>query len=215
MLLKILTSYQRRKLDESDDSLFYSNPKFVYHLDSNFRKYLTNVYKKEIKNNSVVLDLMSSWDSYLPKNLVYKKVIGHGLNHKELDRNKAFDNYWIQNLNFDQNIPLENDSVDCCLIVAGWQYLQQPENVAREIFRVLSADGKILISFSNRAFWHKAPNIWSNSTEDERIEYVKQILLTNQFNEVRVIQNFISKNYPILPFFNHDPFYCVIARKVI
>ena len=33
---------------------------------------------------STVLDLMSSWDSYLPKGKKYKQVIGHGLNKQEL-----------------------------------------------------------------------------------------------------------------------------------
>ena len=31
---------------------------------------------------------MSSWDSYLPKGKKYKKVIGHGLNKQELEKNK-------------------------------------------------------------------------------------------------------------------------------
>ena len=64
--MEILNSNQRRKLDESNDLEFYASPKFVYHLDSNFRKELTNIYNKELNSDSTVLDLMSSWDSYLP-----------------------------------------------------------------------------------------------------------------------------------------------------
>ena len=48
---------------------------------------------------------MSSWDSYLPKRKKYKKVIGHGLNKQELEKNKIFDSYWIQNFNLSQQIP--------------------------------------------------------------------------------------------------------------
>ena len=65
--LEVLNNYQRKKLDESNDEEFYSDPKFVYHLDANFRKNLSDLYEREIDNNSTVLDLMSSWDSYLPK----------------------------------------------------------------------------------------------------------------------------------------------------
>ena len=86
--MEILTYQQRQKQDESNDSEFYSTPKFVYHLDSNFRNNLSAVYKKEIQNHSSVLDLMSSWDSYLPKEITYKKVIGHGLNEEELKKIK-------------------------------------------------------------------------------------------------------------------------------
>ena len=211
--MEILTSNQRLKIDETNDLEFYRSPKFVYHLDSNFRKELTNTYNKEFENDSTVLDLMSSWDSYLPTTKNYKKVIGHGLNKEELERNKYFENYWIQNFNKDQNIPLESDSVDYCLMVAAWQYLQYPENIALEIARILKNDGKLIIAFSNRAFWTKAPKIWTNSDENQRIIYVRNVLISNGFNEPRIIKKFVSRNFKIFPFFNFDPFYCVIAQK--
>ena len=86
--MEVLNSYQRKKLDENNDEYFYNDPKFVYHLDANFRKYLTQVYKEELKENTSILDLMSSWDSYLPSEKKYHKVIGHGLNKDELEKNK-------------------------------------------------------------------------------------------------------------------------------
>jgi len=43
--LEVLNNYQRKKLDESNDEEFYSDPKFVYHLDANFRQYLSRVYE--------------------------------------------------------------------------------------------------------------------------------------------------------------------------
>jgi SAM-dependent methyltransferase len=211
--LEVLNNYQRKKLDESNDEEFYSDPKFVYHLDENFRQYLSTVYENEIADSSTVLDLMSSWDSYLPKSKKYKKVIGHGLNKKELEKNKMFDSYWIQNFNFNQEIPLDNESIDYCLMVAAWQYLQYPENLTKEIARILSNQGKIIIAFSNRAFWHKAPNIWTTSSEEERVNYVRKVLITNGFNEPKIIKKF---NEPSINFFNFltkDPFYCLIATK--
>ena len=211
--MEVLNNYQRKKLDETNDEEFYSNPKFVYHLDANFRKYLTNLYNSEIDNNSTVLDLMSSWDSYLPKGKNYKKVIGHGLNKQELKENKIFESYWIQNFNLNQEIPLDQESVDYCLMVAAWQYLQYPENLTKEISRILSSQGKFIIAFSNRAFWHKAPNIWTSSTEEERVQYVRKVLVSNGFHEPKIIKKF---NDPSLNFFNllkKDPFYCLIATK--
>ncbi len=210
--MEILTYQQRQKPDETNDYVFYSTPKFVYHLDSNFRKNLTAIYGEEIKNNSSVLDLMSSWDSYLPKKLNYKKVIGHGLNKEELERNKVLNKYWIQNFNIDQKIPLENESIDYCLMVAAWQYLQYPEKIAEEVARILNQNGKFIISFSNRAFWHKAPNIWTYSNEEERIDYVRNILVSNNFSEPKVIKKFTNEN-TIFPFLKRDPFYCIISEK--
>ena len=211
--MEVLNNYQRKKLDESNDEEFYSEPKFVYHLDSNFRQYLSQVYKDEIDEYSTVLDLMSSWDSYLPKENTYQKVIGHGLNKKELERNNILDSFWVQNFNLNQDIRLENGSIDYCLMVAAWQYLQYPENLTKEISRILSVKGKIIVSFSNRAFWHKAPNIWTTSTEDERVQYVRKVLISNGFKEPRIIKKFNEPDLNIFNFFKKDPFYCLIATK--
>jgi len=211
--LEVLNNYQRKKLDESNDENFYSEPKFVYHLDANFRQYLSNIYKDEIADSSTVLDLMSSWDSYLPKGKKYKQVIGHGLNKQELEKNKIFDSYWIQNFNSNQKIPLDSDSIDYCLMVAAWQYLQFPENLTKEILRILTNQGKFIVSFSNRAFWHKAPNIWTTSTEEERVEYVRKVLISNGFKEPKIIRKFNTPALNIFNFLNKDPFYCLIATK--
>ena len=97
-------------------------------------------------------------------------------------------------------------------MVAAWQYLQYPEQITAEIARILKHNGKFIIAFSNRAFWHKAPNIWTYSNETERIEYVRNILVANGFCEPRIIKKFTEGN-SFLPFFNHDPFYCVISKK--
>ena len=213
--MEILNSNQRTKLDESNDLDFYASPKFVYHLDSNFRKELTNIYNEEFYDDSTILDLMSSWDSYLPTTKRYKKVLGHGLNKEELERNKYFDKYWIQNFNKDQKIPLETESIDFCLMVAAWQYLQYPENISMEISRILKNNGKLIIAFSNRAFWTKAPKIWTNSDEKQRVNYVRNVLVSNGFNDPKIIQKFVSNNLNFLPFLKRDPFYCLIAKKKI
>jgi len=213
IVLEVLNNYQRKKPDENDDAEFYSDPKFVYHLDANFRQYLSSVYKNEITDYSTILDLMSSWDSYLPKDKKYNKVIGHGLNQQELEKNKVFDTFWIQNFNLNQKIPLENASIDYCLMVAAWQYLQYPENLTQEIVRILNSRGKFIVAFSNRAFWHKAPNIWTSSTEEERVKYVRKVLISNGFNEPKIIKKFNEPALNIFNFFNKDPFYCLIAKK--
>ena len=211
--MEVLNNYQRKKIDESNDEEFYSEPKFVYHLDSNFRQNLSALYEIEIDNYSTVLDLMSSWDSYLPKRKKYNKVIGHGLNKQELEKNKILDSYWIQNFNLNQEIPLANESFDYCLMIAAWQYLQYPENLTREVARILSSQGKFIIAFSNRAFWHKAPNIWITSTEEERVKYVRKVLISNGFNEPKIIKKFNESASNIFSFLNKDPFYCLIASK--
>ena len=98
-------------------------------------------------------------------------------------------------------------------MVAAWQYLQYPENLTKEIARIVNSQGKLIIAFSNRAFWHKAPNIWTTSTEEERVKYVRKVLISNGFNEPKIIKKFTEPSLNILNFLNKDPFYCLIATK--
>ena len=208
-------SYEDRyKIDISDDEIFYQEPRYVYHLSLPFRTRLTNLYSEYIRNYYVILDLMSSWVSHLPKNLRYKQVIGHGMNDLELRANNRLDRYWVQNLNKIQNMPIEDSSVDIGLVVAGWQYLQYPENVSLELSRIIKSDSLLIVSFTNRAFWNKSPNIWLNSSEEKRIKYVISVLSANGWIVEKV---FNEKTYEKKLFglysSESDPFFSVIARN--
>ena len=204
----------RNKLDISDDTIFYQQPRFVHHLSASFRKRLTDLYTYYLCDHHVILDLMSSWVSHLPSNIKYKKVIGHGMNEAELSSNERLDKFFLQNLNKKQNMPIEDSSVDVGLIVAGWQYLQYPEKVSLELSRVIKSDSLLIISFTNRAFWTKAPNIWTYSSEENRIEYVKSVLSSNGWR-IEKIYNEKTQDNMLFGIFSSesDPFFSIIARN--
>tara|TARA_B100000700_G_scaffold248165_1_gene277898 strand:- start:326 stop:976 length:651 start_codon:yes stop_codon:yes gene_type:complete len=209
-----LTLKDREKIDFSDDFLFYQQPRYVHHLSSSFRERLTNLYSKYLCEHNVILDLMSSWVSHLPNNKKYKKIIGHGMNESELMANNRLDSYWVQNLNKKQNMPIESSSVDIGLIVAGWQYLQYPEKVSMELSRIIKKDSLLIISFTNRAFWTKSPSVWTNSTEEERVEYVKSVLCSNNWNVEKIFNEKTYEN-KLLGLFSteSDPFFSIVARN--
>ncbi len=209
-----LSINDRDKIDMTNDKIFYHEPRFVHHLSNSFRSRLTNLYSEHLFSHQVILDLMSSWVSHLPSNIKYKKVIGHGMNEAELRSNERLDRYWVQNLNETHNMPIEDSSIDVGLIVAGWQYLQYPEKVSLELSRVIKSDSLLIISFTNRAFWTKAPNIWTYSSEKQRIEYLKSVLSVNGW---RIEKIFNEKTYDksLFGFYSSesDPFFSVIARN--
>ncbi len=209
-----LSTYDRSKSDISDDGIFYQQPRFVHHLSDSFRNRLTSLYSEYLLNHYIVLDLMSSWVSHLPSNISYKKVIGHGMNEAELSSNERLDKFFVQNLNKKQNMPIEDSSVDVGLIVAGWQYLQYPEKVSLELSRVIKSDSLLIISFTNRAFWTKAPNIWTYSSEEKRIEYVTSVLTSNGWR-IEKIFNEKTQDKKLFGFYSSesDPFFSVIARN--
>jgi len=209
-----LSSFDRAKIDTSDDELFYEKPRYVNHLSISFRNRLEKLYSEYLSNHYIILDLMSSWVSHLPTNKKYKKVIGHGMNKSELTANNRLDTFWLQNLNKNQNIPIDDSTIDAGLIVAGWQYLQYPEKVSLELSRIIKSESLLIISFTNRAFWNKSPNIWMNSSEDKRVEYVKSVLSDNGWKVDQIIK---EKTYDKQLFglysSESDPFFSVIAKN--
>jgi len=209
-----LSTNDRKKIDIADDQIFYQKPRYVHHLSESFRTRLTKLYIDYLDYDHVILDLMSSWVSHLPSNIRYKNVIGHGMNEDELCSNKKLDEYWVQNLNKTQNMPIKDSTVDVGLIVAGWQYLQYPEKVSLELSRIIKSDSLLIISFTNRAFWTKAPNIWTYSSEEQRIEYVKSVLITNGWR-IEKIFNEKTKEDKLFGFYSaeSDPFFSVIAKN--
>lgn len=214
MINNVLIDSQRAKEDNNDDLLFYSNARFVNHLDQGFRSKLSCLYRQKIDPSSVILDLMSSWNSHLPEDVTYGRVIGHGLNYSELEKNIRLDSFWVQNLNTNQQLPLDDCSIDVCLIVASWQYLQYPEAVSLEVNRVVKPNGKIIVSFSNRAFWTKATRVWLDSNDKERIDYIIQVLSSNGWTFDEKIIDYNSRdNILSLLGFSSDPFFSVIATK--
>ncbi|KAK6155242.1 hypothetical protein DH2020_009490 [Rehmannia glutinosa] len=190
----VLTQQDRTKLNISPDREFYAFPRFVTHVDTNFISTLTNLYREILKPEMEILDLMSSWISHLPEEVKYEKVVGHGLNAQELARNSSV------------------------------QYLQQPEKVFAEIFRVLKPGGVFIVSFSNRLFYEKAISAWRDGTAYSRVQLVVQYFqCVEGFTQPQIIRklpnskednSIFSRIMGLLGLLSgSDPFYAVVAYK--
>ncbi|KAH9313223.1 hypothetical protein KI387_028258 [Taxus chinensis] len=170
----VLSNDKRLKLNRSSDRDFYSLPRFVTHVDDAFISSLTELYRERIPPGSEVLDLMSSWVSHLPPEIQYKRVVGHGLNPQELARNPRLDYFFVKDLNEEQTLEAKDCSFDAVLCTVSVQYLQQPEKVFAEIYRILRPGGLCIVSFSNRMFYEKAISAWREGTDYSRIQLVVQ-----------------------------------------
>ena len=212
----LLRPEHRTKQDPSSDSDFYATPRFVTHVDAGFIDRLTQLYKEKLKPNSRVLDLMSSWVSHLPDDLEFDRVEGHGMNREELAKNPRLDGYFVQNLNQNPKLPLNNEDFDAVLITVSVQYLQYPEAVFAEIYRVLKPGGIVIVSFSNRMFFQKAIAIWRDNSESGRVELVKKYFQgISGFStpETVIEQPAIPGFLQLLGMAGSDPFYAVMATK--
>ena len=212
----MLRPEQRAKLDDTNDLDFYDSPRLVTHVDDGFITRLRDLYQQELEPDSRILDLMSSWVSHLPAQMQFAHVEGHGMNEAELAKNPRLDHYFVQNLNQNPKLPLDDADFDAVLITVSIQYLQYPEAVLSEIYRVLKPNGVVIISFSNRMFYQKAIAVWRDGTDTDRVNLVKKYFQSvDGFTEPKVVVH-----QPPLPGFlqmlglaGGDPFYAVIARK--
>ncbi|MFB2770146.1 class I SAM-dependent methyltransferase [Pelatocladus sp. BLCC-F211] len=212
----LLRPEQRTKLDADDDKQFYSFPRFVTHVDEGFIQQITDLYRDRLQPNTRILDIMSSWVSHLPEEMQFEHVEGHGLNAEELARNPRLDHYFVQDLNENPRLPLPEQEFDAVLNCVSVQYLQYPEAVFSEIYRVLKPDGIAIISFSNRMFFQKAIQAWRDASEGSRVELVKGYFKSvHGFTTPEVIAR--QSNIPVflqwLGAGGGDPFYAVIARR--
>ncbi|TVQ43607.1 MAG: class I SAM-dependent methyltransferase [Gloeocapsa sp. DLM2.Bin57] len=211
----LLRPEQRSKLDDTEDSLFYSFPRFVTHVDNQFINQLTDLYRARLKPDTRILDLMSSWVSHLPPEMTFTHVEGHGLNAEELAKNTRLNDYFVQNLNQNPQLPLEDNDFDAVLCTVSIQYLQYPEAIMAEIARILKPGGIVIISFSNRMFYQKAIAAWRDGTPNSRVQLVQKYFQSvPKFSppELIVNQGTVTNNLlQLLGLGNVDPFYAVIA----
>jgi hypothetical protein len=213
----LLNSRQRRKLDTGNDREFYGVPRFVTHVDAGFIDRLTKLYHDRLTPNTRIFDMMSSWVSHLPDDIEFEHIQGHGLNEEELAKNPRLDEYFVQNLNQDLKLPLADESVDAVLNTVSVQYLQYPEAIFTEVYRILKPNGIAIFSFSNRMFYHKAIEIWRDGSETDRVELVKGYFQSvTGFSEPESIVQIsqVPDFLRLVGIASGDPFYAVIARKI-
>ena len=158
--------------DEEDDRVFYESPRLVVHIDDAAIAAVGRLFKEQVPENSVVLDLMSSWRSHWPAGHAKKQMVGLGLNRVEMQENPDLDESVVHDVNADPVLPFDDEFFDAVLITVSAQYLTKPVETFKQVNRILRPGGVFIVSFSNRMFPTKAVLIWRNSTDRGRIDLV-------------------------------------------
>ncbi len=151
-----------QRIDESADSQFYEQARLVTHIDDYAIAAVGAAYRKFLQPKGEYLDLMSSWVSHFPDDFEIGRLVGHGMNEEELRRNPRLAEFFVQDLNADPKLPLEDNRFDGVTICVSVQYLTQPVAVFGEIARVLKPGAPVIVTFSNRCFPTKAVRIWQS-----------------------------------------------------
>ena len=198
----VLTDRERLKRDDRPDGTFYDDPRFVTHADDAFFDRLTALYDEIIGPGDRVLDAMSSWVSHLPS-IELDRVVGHGLNERELAANDRLGEYVVSDLNREQSLPFADEAFDVVCCALSVQYLQYPGPTFAEFARVLAPGGAVVVSFSNRMFPTKAVRAWRTASMAGRVELVERYLTAGGLA--------VAERITERP--GGDPFFAVVGRK--
>lgn len=169
-----------RRLDETDDALFYSTSRFVLHVDdaaiAACKRFYTQTFQElaaERQQPLDVLDLCSSWVSHFPDDGVdgvrFGRVAGLGMNAEELAANKQLSEWVVRDLNKQPVLPYADGSFDAVTCTVSIDYLTQPLAVMREVARVLRPGGRVSVLISNRLFFSKAVALWTGKDDLEHV----------------------------------------------
>ena len=196
-----------RRMDETDDGVFYQSPRLVKHIDEPACAALGAYYRGAFSSGGDILDLMSSCVSHLPDDAVYSSVTGLGMNPAELDANPQLTRSMVHDLNVNPTLPFADASFDACAIAVSVQYLTRPITVFAEIARVLRPTGVCAVSFSNRMFPTKAVAVWRAAGDRDHAR-----LVGHYFVEATGFAEPELKDLSPDPS-NSDPLFVVEARR--
>lgn len=161
-------TYPFTRMDDRADTVFYTRPRLVNHLDKTAISQVSALYARLFQPGMTVLDLMSSWVSHLPDSLGDLHVTGLGMNQAELEANPRLNARVVQDLNHDPQLPFADASFDAVICTVSVEYLTQPLAVMRELARVTRAGGVVVMTFSDRWFPSKVIDLWSEMHPFER-----------------------------------------------
>ncbi len=195
------------RMDDSEDTLFYAAPRKVVHIDEPAIRAAGQMIAATFAPNGVLLDLMSSWRSHLPKGFVKQKLVGLGLNADEMADNPDLDEYVVHNVNADPRLPFADASFDGVVITVSIQYLTHPIGIFAEVRRILKEGAPFLVLFSNRMFPTKAVRVWQSLHDGQRARLIEAYFQEAGGYE-EVVFTDASPQTGIT-----DPLYAVCARK--
>mmetsp|Transcript_4681 Transcript_4681/g.13392 ORF Transcript_4681/g.13392 Transcript_4681/m.13392 type:complete len:287 (+) Transcript_4681:1750-2610(+) len=201
------------RFDETVDTDFYAEPRFVTHIDDMAIRALTEFYAESFPpsgSGAKLLDVCSSWISHYPDGYSAARISGTGMNEKELQRNSMLSDYSVKDLNQDPTLPYPDGEFDVVTNTVSIDYLTKPLEIMREINRVLKPGGLAICSFSNRCFPTKAVSVWTSTGDLDHAWIVGSYFFyaggyaPPQAKEITKTTQFGQKG---------DPMYVVYARK--
>ena len=185
------------RIDTAPDDEFYREPRFVQHIDEATIEGLTQWYREFLFAGADVLDLMSSWVSHYPDEMLLGRVAGLGMNAAELNANPRLTEQCVHDLNFEPELPFDSAAFDRATIAVSIQYLVRPVVTMRSVARILRPGGRVGIAISHRMFPTKAIRAFHQLPPAERVRLVGAYLVLGGFKNVAFIDRSPAAGDPL------------------
>ena len=197
-----------RREDETSDDLFYAEPRLVVHVDDHAVQAISGYLGRVLPRDGVILDLMSSWRSHLPRDMEIQSVVGLGLNAVEMAENPQLDRAVVHDLNADPRLPFDNAAFDAAVVTVSIQYMVTPVEVFTEVNRILRPGGGFHVIYSTRMFPTKAVAIWKTLDDGLRAGLIGSYFRSSgSWESLQALD--VGSQAALLA----DPVYAVSARK--
>ena len=168
---------------------------------------VTSLYREILPPGGAILDLMSGWVSHLPPEIPYSRVVGVGLDSRELAENPFLDGWHTQDLNGDPRLPFATAEFDGAAICVAIQHLTRPCEVIREAGRVLKPGAPLIVTFSNRCVPTRAIGCWCLLDDAGHLCLIAQhFVQAGNWGDIRCLDR--------TPAGGGDPLYAVVGRSL-
>jgi SAM-dependent methyltransferase len=168
---------------------------------------VTELYREILPPGGAILDLMSGWVSHFPPEIPYSRVVGVGLNSRELAENPFLDEWHVQDLNCDPRLPFATAEFDGAAICVAIQHLTRPCEVICEAGRVLKPGAPLIVTFSNRCVPTPAIGCWCLLDDTGHLCLIAQhFVQAGNWRDIRCLDR--------TPPGGGDPLYAVVGRSL-
>jgi SAM-dependent methyltransferase len=168
---------------------------------------ITELYREILPPGGAILDLMSGWVSHLPPEIPYSRVVGVGVNARELAENPFLDEWHVEDLNRNPRLPFGTAEFDGAAICVSVQHLTRPCEVIREAGRVLKPGAPLIVTFSNRCVATRAIGCWCLLDDTGHLCLIAHhFVQAGNWTDIRCLDR--------TPCGGVDPLYAVIGRSL-
>jgi len=131
---------------------------------------------RHIPQNADVLDLGAGAQTALPKGFATKSLVGIGVSASEMDMNARLEEKIVLDLNTvnsENPLPFADESKDVVLLSFSAEFLENPKDVFKEIYRVLRVGGSCHVVFTSKntykGYEDKQASFWSDMNDAQHM----------------------------------------------